>query len=266
MEKYSVLLNSQKLCLVLSVFLFFPSLLRAELTKTLSKEETKQVRMQNASIKNRVWSLELAMLRYLQEIDSQHSLDGSGVRISMGYGMITRRHFILGDVNLYIGPFKTQYKTAQYDYTGLGASISVGTSFESTPLRGNGLGIGMLAGIGYQDFRGKFYGRNDTDDPAPHSTTGIVTSYGSKISSIDFNFGCLISWMSLQRYDTHDEENLMTRNEGMIASLQASIPFWSRFRGEYQVLDTIQHPDTVREKGFLEGFKVILSLRAFLGS
>lgn len=100
----------------------------------------------------------------------------------------------------------------------------------------------------------------------PSTTEGITTRYGSTITSADLNFGIFISRVKTQRSDTHDSDTLLTRNEGLIWSLQASLPMLSRLRAQYSILDEKQVERTVVEIGTLEGFKVTLSLRAFLGT
>lgn len=257
----------------LLVLFFYSSPLLADqydtpVDKTLStspsKNEIKQSRIDNAPSKNRVWSLELATIRYTQNVNPGHSLNGTGGRISIGYGLIGLKHLLLGDFSLYFGPFGENYKTASFDYTGSGASITVGHGFNA--IRGDDMGVGLLGGFSYQDFYGRFYGRNDADKPVPANSEGIVTGYGNTLSSADLNFGIFLSWFKSQRPDTHDIEALTTRNEGLIWSLQASLPIWSRFRARFKALDAGGGESDKVQKGTLEGTKFILSLRAFLGT
>lgn len=253
--------------LLLTLF-FFSSALSAEQKQTIapgpSKNEIKRQRMQNASTKSRVWSLELATLRFVQNVNPGHSLNGVGGRVSIGYGLIGEHNLFLGDANLYFGPFGENYRTVSYDYMGTGATLTVGHGF--TPLRGDNMGIGILGGASYQEFTGRFYGRNDSDKPVPATSNGIVTTYGNTISSADLNVGLFVSFMKPERPDTNDVESLITRNEGVILSLQGSLPVWSRFRARYSQLDASGASKDKTDKGVLEGFKIILSLRGFLGT
>jgi hypothetical protein len=235
--------------------------------KKPSKQEIKQLRLQQASPKSRIWSLELALLNHNQKTASDESMSGKGARVSFGYGVLTRRFLFLGDFSFYLGPFGINYATAKYDNLGSGVSLLVGASLiEGFSLRSEPLGFGILGGIGYQEIRSRYYSRNDIEDPVPASSEGIVTGYSNRSVSIDLNFGVFVSMVKDQRPDTYDTENLVTRNEGLLFSLQGSLPLWSRHYTQYRVLDAGGAESMKKVSGILEGYKIIISMRAFLGT
>lgn len=246
------------LCLITSTFLL------AEEKK--SKQEIKAEHLRKAPLKSRVWTFELALLNYVQESSTEQAVEGKGARVSVGYGMVSETRLMLADFNLYLGPFGSHYHQMKYDQLGSGVSVLVGSSLGNLHIRGSGTGLGILGGFSYHEFRGRTYGRNDADDPVPATQDGIVTAYASRGVSIDLNAGFFVSWMKDQRPDTTYVESLVTRNEGYILSLQGAIPVWSQFRSQYTVRDASGAENDSIQRGGLSGFKLILSLRTFLGS
>ncbi len=216
--------------------------------------------------KSRVWVFESTLLRYTQEANAGHAVDGMGAKFGIGYGVIRPHYFLLANADFYLGPFGTNFQTARLDYQGTGFGMVAGHSLQKRSLREHRVGLGVLSGINYQEFVGKSYARNDVDDPPPSSPDGIVTHYSSRFMLIDASFGFFMSFMRAPRLDTHDQDALITRNEGLLIALQAAFPMMSRFRASYERLDSTGLAQTVVERGSVHGFRLLLSVKAFLGT
>ena len=241
-------------------------LILAALLLILSHPSYAQQNPGPVAFKSRVWSFEMALLRYTERGYAGHSVDGIGGKFSIGYGTVRPTYFLLGNFDVYLGPFGIAFRTVQLDYQATGFSVVSGSSLHTLSLRGEKLGFGVLGGLGYQEFSGKSYARNDVNSPVSPTPLGIVTAYSSKIVVVDASFGLFLSYVKASRLDAHDVEDLITRNEGIIFSLQGSLPVASRFRSSFDILNQAGETQGVNQNGSLAGFRMILSLRTFLGT
>ncbi len=245
-----------------AVFMLFMSLVCS--TKVFA-----QVQEQKATLsvpKSRVWLLDFALLRYETFGVEDYSLGRTGGRFSIGYGNVEPKYFLLFSLDMYLGPYDVKYQTVQLDHTGTGFSVVAGRSLSRFPLRSSGLGLGFQVGLGYKEYTGKSYARNDFGGPIPPKTEKILIANNSQTSELDGNLGVFFSLMKAQRLDEHDPDSLVTRNEGLIFSLSGSWPLLSRFSSRYRYTDGLGVETEGGVKGSLEGFKVIVSMKTFLGT
>lgn len=216
--------------------------------------------------KSRVWLLDLALLHYRTNGVDDYSLGRTGGRLSIGYGNIEPKYFLLFSLDMYLGPYNTKYKTVQVDHSGTGFSVVAGHSIGSFPLRGNGIGMGFQVGLGYKEYTGKSYARNDFGYELPAKSENILIVTNSQSSELDANLGFFFSFMKTQRLDDHDPDSLITRNDGILVSISGSWPLVSKFSSRYQYTDGFGFVSEATSKGHLDGFKIILSMKTFLGT
>lgn len=239
---------------MISTFLFF---------NVLNFHSLQADDLSSAALKNKAWCLEIAALHHNHELNSEHSIKGLGSRLSIGYGFIEDRYFFLGEFSFLLGPHASQFKTVDFDHNGTGINLSTGFSING--LRKVGPGIGFLTSLSYSDMKGKSYARNDFG-ATPATPEGIVTKHTKQSAMAEVSGGIFISWFESKRLDDVQTKNLLTRNEGLLISLQGAIPIWSSMHVKHSVLDANKNEEELKDKGPINGFKVILSVRTFLGT
>lgn len=230
------------------------------------------------SFKGRAWVLEVAGLSHHLKGSKSNRVEGVGSRISIGYGKIQPLYFFFVSAELGLGPYNLDYRNTRVDYNASGLSLIGGSSVKNLTLRGELTSFGVLGGLAYHELVGQSIGRSDFGEILEKENT--VIGYRNNAVVLETNFGIFFSWVKRQRLDRHEPELLLTRNDGVMLSLSFAVPVYSHFRSRIATFradkersDELERGNedpgptkVTTETGSLDGFKIILSLRAFLGT
>ncbi|MBI2602257.1 MAG: hypothetical protein HYW48_04305 [Deltaproteobacteria bacterium] len=228
--------------------------------------------------KGRAWVVEAAGIQHHLKGTKDNQIEGVGSRLSLGYGKIQPLYFFFVNAELLLGPYNIIYRNVKVDYNASGLSLIGGSSVKNLTLRGEATSFGLLAGLGYREFAGKSIGRADYAEIL--DKTEAVIHYRNSVVAVETSFGVFFSWVKSQRPDSHNPELLLTRNDGLMLSLSFAIPVYSRYRSRVETFRSDEERKEELDKenddpgptkvltqtGVLDGFQIILSLRAFLGT
>lgn len=238
----------------------------------------------NDRIKNSFWSVGVAGERYTYKAGDGYELLGNSGLVSVGYGYLSGRWYVSGDLDLIIGPFDPSRKRIlDVDYQGTGFKLWWGYSAQELDLRHPSGGYGFTLGLSYSDVVGRVVGdKKELDRPSFKSGAETPYNYNIRVTNMTLTPGIFFCWLKAPRHYGNKKEQLVTRVEGYILTLAFSTPIASRYSMKYSYWDvedkTILNEDQEDEIvdfdqwqskrkhsfGKLKGFTFLVSLQILL--
>lgn len=242
--------------------------------------------------KNNFWAVGMSGERFTYKAGDGFELLGNGGLVSMGYGIIKDRWYVIGNADIITGPFdpnQNRNHTLDIDFQGTGVNAWWGYSAQELDLRHPTGGYGFTVGLNYQDIVGKSLSK-DIHAPMPtHLSQAERLGHDFKIrmTTLAISPGIFICWMKPPRTYGSKLEHLQTRIEGYLLSLAFSYPIFANYHsrhndwvlsepGKYEPYDP--SGDNNREiplnewektaiisRGNLKGGTIIISMQIMLG-
>ena len=206
---------------------------------------------------------------------------GNAMQVALGGGYIDEKWFLTGSVDILLGPYEpARGKQINVDYLGTGATAWWGYSAQTLNLRSDAGSYGFAFGISYADYIGRAIGRNRQEAQlTSNEDLVLLDNYVMRVTEFAVTPGIFFSWLKPGRQAGNSPELLRTRIEGYLFSMGVSFPILASYSAKYDTRSNEgQIPDedesqeeqiaseTIREKGRLRGYSILIGLTAFLGT
>lgn len=235
---------------------------------------------------NHFWSVGLTGERFTFKAGDGYELLGNSGGLAIGYGYIKGRWFLMGEGEMFVGPFDPSYRRIlNVDYQGTAIQTWWGYSAEELDLRHPDGGYGFIFGFNYKDIVGKSVDQQD-HPIAPGTAKEMRESFNHSVRATSFSItpGIFFCWMQSPRVKT--SKSLVTRIEGYLLTLSYSMPIFSRYQAKYSSwefkdkvnrnLDELEDHDPVqsdeirqgrfKKGGKLKGHSITITFQALLGT
>ncbi len=213
--------------------------------------------------RDRVWSFGLVGKRHAwKSNDRVNELLGNVAEIQIATGVVKRKWLALGSVDIILGPYEAARKRqVNVDYYGTGFTAWWGFSAQLGDLRSVSDGYGFALGLSYADI----VGRRSNAIAKTAARSAEITAYQMRVASISLVPALFFCWLEPGRAKGNKPELLTTRVEGYVLTAGLQIPVHAPFQVRYEVTDTSASKVSLREKGQLHGYSVLVALHTLLG-
>lgn len=241
--------------------------------------------------KNHFWSVGLTGERLSYKAGTGYELLGNSGLLSMGYGYIQSRWFVIGSADVITGPFDpNQSDKMEMDYQGTGLNAWWGYSAQELDLRHPAGGYGFALGISYIDIAGRnVYEQDQPITPSFYSQVGLSYNNSVRITSTALSPGIFFCWMNPARTYGSSIEQLKTRIEGYILTIAFQMPVFANYQysqyrwslkdeasslegfdpesdEEFFIPADEWENNKITQSGKLKGFTIFVSFQALLGT
>lgn len=237
----------------------------------------------DAEPRNTAFSIGVSEIQYAMRSGEELNLLGGGNTINLGYGYISHNWFLNFSIDIYSGPYQAPNQQAsKLDFSGTGFSVTLNHSAENTSIRSFEGNYGFSIGLSYTDIVGRAPGerRQTLED----QSTRTVDKYVMRANNFTLVPGIFFAWLEKSRPPGNSPELLKTRLEGYLLSLGFALPLRARYTVRYDQINTVEATSgedegvdsdvdttelpgltSVKEKGHLSGYAVLIAFTAFLG-
>ena len=239
-----------------------------------------------AEYKNHFWSVGLTGERLSYKAGTGYELLGNSGLLSIGYGYMQDRWFVMGSADVITGPFNpNQSEKMEMDYQGTGINAWWGYSAQELDLRHPAGGYGFTLGISYIDIAGRNVFEQDKPIvPSFYSQDGLSYNHSVRMTSTAISPGVFFCWMTPSRTYGSSVEQLKTRVEGYILTIAFQMPIFANYQYSQYVWsikdkESFEPNDQdifipaegwennlVRQGGKLKGNTLLVSFQALLGT
>lgn len=229
------------------------------------------------------YSLGATAQHYDLHSDDDNELRGFASAISLGRGHITSRWYLLGGIDILLGPFEPMRKEAiGVDFLGTGFSLWYGYNLRPLDMRNRDGALGLALGLTYADIVGRslrnkrgqnmFSGRQISglafDDTSSTSDSGYrITEYTIRVTNLAIQPSLFYAWLREGRPEGNSPELLTTRLEGIIMTFGVSIPIIANYTARYdrEFAAPSVPADTQKESGRFKGSSIFMAVATLLG-
>lgn len=213
------------------------------------------------------WTIGLAGYQHSLKSGDGNNLLGGATAVQLGYALISDTWMLSSSLDVISGPYLApQQQDTTIDYTGTGFTLLFSSSAEAKNIRSYAGNYGFSVGLNYMDIAGRAV-VGDRFDPE-RKTDELVM----RVTNFSATPSVFFTWLEPEvRNVTNDPQKLYTRLEGYILSIGFMVPILANYTLRYdQLLTEDADPDspvreTVKEKGPLAGFSIMITFQALLG-
>ncbi|MFK7823498.1 MAG: hypothetical protein AB8G05_05045 [Oligoflexales bacterium] len=241
--------------------------------------------------KNSFWSVGLIGERLSYKAGTGYELLGNSGLLSVGYGHMQSRWFIIGSADVITGPFNpNQSDNIEMDYQGTGVNAWWGYSAQVLDLRHPAGGYGFTLGINYVDIAGRnVYEQDDPLIPSYYSQVGLNYNNSVRVTYAALSPGIFFCWMKPSRTYGSSVEQLKTRIEGYLLTIAFKMPIFANYQSSHYLWNLKDEASSlegydpngdqdlyipaeewenekISQSGKLKGFTILVSLQALLGT
>ena len=248
-------------------------------------------KINSSQYKNHFWSVGLIGERLSYKAGTGYELLGNSGLLSVGYGHMQGRWFIIGSADVITGPFNpNQNENTEMDYQGTGVNAWWGYSAQVLDLRHPAGGYGFTLGMNYVDIAGRnAYEQDDPITPSYYSQLGLNYNHSVRVTYAALSPGIFFCWMNPSRTYGSSIEQLKTRIEGYLLTIAFKMPIFANYQSSHYVWNLKDETSSIEgydpnsdqdlfipteewenrkvsQSGKLKGFTILVSLQALLGT
>ena len=228
-----------------------------------------------------VFTFGLTGIRHQLKSGNENQMIGNSAVLALGFGKINHTYMQVFTFDIIQGPFQPALDGQfDVDFEGTGISYTLAASAQETNLRSPLGSYGFSLGFSYSDIVGRSIGANKKFN-LYEENPDLLSSYSMRVTQLSLSPGLFFAWLKPIRDQTMSKEKLMTRVEGYILTISASLPLELTYRSTYErdpdrsddkaVTESFNSQENewekrvTTQKGQLGGFSIIIGFTALLG-
>ena len=204
------------------------------------------------------WFLGLAGYQHSLKSGDANNVLGTATAVQLGYTHIDDTWMLLSSLDVISGPYLSPHQQERnLDYSGTGTTLLVASSAEGADIRSYSGNYGFALGISYMDIVGRVVGERFDSEQR-------IDKLVMRVTNLSFMPSIFFTWLEPKaRKVSNRPQDLNTRIEGYFLNIGFQVPMIANYTLRYDRIE--EERTSIKEKGDLFGFSIIVSVAAILG-